>query len=154
MPGESGHPMHSCWLSLFEENAASLVHVITETAYFGRKWHLTEKTFKPICLQMPFVLVSNAGSLSYLRQYGFKTFGHIWDESYDQETDDHVRLQKIAALLKQFDDMSSDERMNIHLACQDTVMHNFNHFYNGGFEQILWQEFEGMLSQIKKDFTQ
>jgi hypothetical protein len=154
MPGESGHPMHSCWLSLFEENAASLVHVITETAYFGRKWHLTEKTFKPICLQMPFVLVSNAGSLSYLQQYGFKTFGHIWDESYDQETDDHVRLQKIAALLKQFDDMSSDERMNIHRACQDTVMHNFNHFYNGDFEQILWQEFEGMLNQIKKDFTQ
>jgi hypothetical protein len=81
MPNESGHPMHSCWLSLFEENASSLVHVVSETSYFGQKWHLTEKTFKPICLQMPFVVVSNAGSLKYLRSYGFKTFDTIWDES-------------------------------------------------------------------------
>jgi hypothetical protein len=103
MPGESGHPMHSCWLSLFEENSQSLVHVVTETSYFGRKWHLTEKTFKPICLQMPFVLVSNCGSLEYLRGYGFQTFGSLWDESYDQESDDLVRLEKISKLLKQFD---------------------------------------------------
>ena len=154
MPNESGHPMHSCWLSLFDENAASLVHVITETSYFGRKLHLTEKTFKPICLQMPFVLVSNAGSLEYLRRYGFRTFGDIWDESYDLETDDFARLEKIANLLKQFDSMSLHERQQILTACRDIVEHNFNHFYNGRFENILWQEFSTMLKQIAKDFNQ
>jgi len=151
MPGESGHPMHSCWLSLFEENANSLIHVITETAYFGRKWHLTEKTFKPICLQMPFVLVSTAGSLEYLRNYGFKTFGALWDESYDQETDDYIRLQKIANLLKKFDNMSKTQQQELHQACWPIVEHNFNHFYGGAFEQILWNEFTSMLSQIKQD---
>jgi hypothetical protein len=154
MPGESGHPMHSCWLSLFEENASSLIHVITETAYFGRKWHLTEKTFKPICLQMPFVLVSSAGSLRYLKSYGFKTFDSIWDESYDQEIDDHVRLKKIAKLLKEFDQMSAKEKQQIHRACQSLVEHNFNHFYGGDFEKILWKEFSLMLAQIKQDFDQ
>lgn len=153
MPGEVGHPMHSCWLSLFEENAASLVHVITETAYFGRKWHLTEKTFKPICLQMPFVLVSTAGSLEYLRSYGFKTFDAFWDESYDQEINDYVRLEKIAHLLKQFDDMSDSERHNLHLACWPVVKHNFDHFYGGEFEKILWSEFSSMLKQIQQDFN-
>jgi hypothetical protein len=146
--------MHSCWLSLFEENANSLIHVITETAYFGRKWHLTEKTFKPICLQMPFVMVSSAGSLEYLKSYGFKTFDSIWDESYDQEIDDYVRLKKIAKLLKEFDQMSAKEKQQIHRACQSLVEHNFNHFYGGDFEKILWKEFSSMLTQIKQDFNQ
>jgi hypothetical protein len=154
MPGESGHPMHSCWLSLFEENANSLIHLVTETAYFGRKWHLTEKTFKPICLQMPFVLVSTAGSLEYLRSYGFKTFDTLWDEGYDQETDDYIRLQKIANLLKEFDSMSATQQQELHQACWPIVEHNFNHFYGGAFEQILWIEFANMLAQMKQDFNQ
>jgi hypothetical protein len=153
MPGEVGHPMHSCWLSLFEENANSLIHVVTETAYFGRKWHLTEKTFKPICLQMPFVLVSTAGSLEYLKQYGFQTFGEFWDESYDQETDDFLRLEKIAVLLKQFDSMSAKQQQDLHKACWSVVKHNFDHFYSGAFEQLLWTEFSSMLIQIKQDFN-
>jgi hypothetical protein len=154
MPGESNHPMHSCWLSLFKENAASLIHVVTETAYFGRKLHLTEKTFKPICLQMPFVLASTADSLKYLRSYGFKTFGEFWDESYDQETDDYLRLEKIACLLKQFDCMSDRERHDLHQACWPVVKHNFDHFYGGEFEKILWDEFSSMLEQIRQDFCQ
>jgi hypothetical protein len=153
MPGEHGHPMHSCWLSLFEENAKSLVHVVTETAYFGKKWHLTEKTFKPICLKMPFVLVSCAGSLQYLKSYGFKTFDSVWDESYDLETDDHERLKKIAKLLKYFDTISAHERAHIHQACEEIVEYNFEHFYNGNFEEILWKEFTVMLDQLKKDFN-
>jgi hypothetical protein len=154
MPNETGHPMHSCWLSLFEENAASLVHVITETSYFGHKLHLTEKTFKPICLQMPFVLVSNAGSLRYLKKYGFRTFGDIWDESYDSELDDFIRLEKIADLLKSFDGMSTSMLQEIQQACRSIVQHNFNHFYNGGFERILWSEFSSMLTQLSQDFNQ
>ena len=154
MPGETDHPMHSCWLSLFEENAKSLVHVVTETTYFGRKHHLTEKTFKPICLKMPFVLVSNAGSLEYLRSYGFKTFNSIWNEDYDLETDDLARLVKISQLLKQFDSMSQRELSQVHRHCQSVVEYNHNHFYSGAFEQLLWQEFTTMLSSIKQNLNQ
>ena len=153
MPGESGHPMHSCWLSLFEENSQSLVHVVTETAYFGRKWHLTEKIFKPICLQMPFVLVSNCGSLEYLRSYGFQTFGDFWDESYDQETDDLVRLEKISKLLKQFDNLPTRELDQLYRACLPVIQHNHQHFYNGTFEHILWKEFTSMLHTLTVDFN-
>ena len=151
MPNETGHPMHSYTLSLIEENYNSLIHVVTETAYYGQKWHLTEKTFKPICLQMPFVLVSNAGSLEYLKQYGFKTFSGVWDESYDQETNDHVRLEQIAALLKSFDDMSLSERRQTARACEHIVKHNFEHFYNGSFEQVLWQEFTSMMKLLESN---
>jgi hypothetical protein len=45
---------------------------------------------------MPFVIVGTQGSLKYLRSYGFKTFGDLWDESYDDEPDDSKRIEKIA----------------------------------------------------------
>jgi hypothetical protein len=76
-PNESGHPMHSCWLSLFDQAADSLLYLVTETVAEGRRWHLTEKTFKPIAMGMPFVLVATQGSLKYLRSYGFKTFDSV-----------------------------------------------------------------------------
>lgn len=151
-PNEQGHPMHSCWLSLFDLCAETLAYVVTETVYFGSRNHITEKTFKPICQQMPFILVSNAHSLEYLRRYGFKTFDTIWDESYDQETDDLVRLEKIATILHDLDRSSPAELQQMYRAVQPIVEHNYQHFYGGDFERLLWQELTGMLNSIRSDF--
>lgn len=149
--GETDHPMHSCWLSLFDESADSLLYLVTETVAIGRRHHLTEKTFKPIALGMPFVLVATAGSLEYLRSYGFETFGNIWDESYDTIADPHKRILAIADLLKSLDDLSFAERMKIHQRCLPIVEHNWNHFYHGGFEEILWVELNTMLRTIRAE---
>ena len=145
---ETNHPMHSCWLSLFDESAESLLYLVTETVATGRRWHLTEKTFKPIALGMPFVIVGTQGSLEYLRSYGFRTFGHIWDESYDQ-ADDSIRLEKIAKLLKELDDLSITDKQKMFEAAYEVVEHNWNHFYNGGFEAVLWVELQEMLNGIE-----
>lgn len=145
---ETDHPMHSCWLSLFDESAESLLYLVTETVATGRRWHLTEKTFKPIALGMPFVIVGTRGSLEYLRSYGFRTFGDIWDESYDN-ADDDVRIEKIAKLLKDLDDLSADQKQNVFESARDVIEHNWNHFYNGGFESVLWTELQEMLNGIK-----
>jgi hypothetical protein len=148
-PDETDHPMQSCWLDLFDENASSLAHVITETVYSGRRYYLTEKTFKPICLRTPFVMVSTAGSLEYLRRYGFRTFADVWDETYDLEQDDNLRLKKISCLLKQLDDQSPKELQQMYRATIPVLEHNFQHFYGGNFERILWQELTEMLDAIK-----
>jgi hypothetical protein len=148
--GETDHPMHSCWLSLFDQSAESLLYLVTETVATGRRHHLTEKTFKPIALGMPFVIVGTQGSLRYLRSYGFKTFGHLWDESYDDEPDDHKRIEKIAHTLKLLDDLG-EYRQAIFDSAQEIIKHNWNHFYGGGFESILWQELKDMLNDIEFD---
>lgn len=153
-PGETDHPMHSCWLSLYDQCAESAAYVVTETVFSGRRCHLTEKTFKPICLRMPFVLVSTAGSLEYLKSYGFQSFDSIWDESYDTETDDIKRIEKISSLLADIDSMSIAEKQNLYTAALPIVQHNFDHFYGGNFEKILWDELQTMLHQIKKDFAE
>ena len=147
---ETDHPMHSCWLSLFDQSAESLLYLVTETVATGRRHHLTEKTFKPIALGMPFIIVGTQGSLKYLRSYGFRTFGDLWDESYDDEPDDSKRIEKIAHTLKLLDDLG-EYRQAIFDSAWDIVNHNWNHFYNGGFEAVLWQELQGMLNDIKFD---
>ena len=148
---ETDHPMHSCWLSLFNESADSLLYLVTETVAQGRRQHITEKTFKPIALGMPFVLVGTQGSLKYLRSYGFKTFDSVWDESYDDEPDD-VRIERIGSLLRSLDELSVAGKQELFEQCWPIIQHNWNHFYNGGFEQVLWQELQDMLEQIRKDF--
>lgn len=150
---EVDHPMHSCWLSLFRENSQCLAHVITETVFDGRRQHLTEKTFKPICLRMPFVIVSTAGSLHYLKRYGFQTFSSIWDESYDEEINDNRRLEKISKLLKDLDDQSPVELQKIYQSAIPILEHNFRHFYGGEFETILWKELQNMLIGLKSHIT-
>jgi len=147
--GEETQQMTSCWLSNFAEAQDSLVYVPTETVYFGRRTHITEKTFKAIALEMPFVLVAPAHSLEYLREYGFQTFAGIFDESYDEETNDITRVEKVVRLLKDLDSLSVREREQIHRACLPVVEHNYNHFYRGGLTEVLWRELLNMLNGLR-----
>jgi len=148
--GETDHPMHSCWLSLFDESADSLLYLVTETIATGRRHHLTEKTFKPIALGMPFVVVGTQGSLEYLRSYGFRTFEGIWDESYDLEPD-NTRIERIASLLRSLNELTPEGRQDLFKMAWPIIEHNWNHFYGGGFEQILWKELQEMLNGIDAD---
>ena len=145
---ETDHPMHSCWLSLFDQAGESLLYLVTETVATGRRHHLTEKTFKPIAMGMPFVIVGTQGSLEYLRSYGFRTFEGIWDESYDQAPD-NVRIKRIASLLRSLDELPQEAKQDLFEQCHEVIEHNWNHFYGGGFEAVLWQELNEMLNGIE-----
>lgn len=152
-PGESNSPMHSCWLSLFDQSADSLLYLVTETVADGCRHHLTEKTFKPIALGMPFILVSTRHSLEYLRSYGFKTFDSIWDESYDDEPDDVRRIERVAELLNQLNNFSVEKRQELFKQALPIVQHNYHHFYNGNFEAVLWKELQQMLIDMQTYFN-
>ena len=145
---ECTQQMTSCWLGNFKEAIASLIYVPTETVYFGRRTHITEKTFKAIALGMPFILVASAGSLEYMRSYGFRTFADIWSEDYDEETDDILRLEKVSDLLREIDGLADRERHQIQRHVLPAVQHNWNHFYCGGLEKILWPELVSMLDAL------
>jgi hypothetical protein len=138
---------------LFDESAESLLYLVTETVATGRRHHLTEKTFKPIALGMPFIIVGTQGSLKYLRSYGFRTFGNCWDESYDDEPDDQLRYKKITDVLKSLDSLDEAGLNSVFQQLIETAEFNRNHFYNGGFEQVLWAELVSMFDSIKTDFN-
>ena len=71
------------------------IEVVLETLFDDERWHLTEKSLRPIACGHPFILVATAGSLGYLRSYGFETFDGLIDETYDTIKDPVQRLQAI-----------------------------------------------------------
>jgi hypothetical protein len=113
-----------------------LFHVVTETIFYDEKLHLTEKIFKPIVARRPFFLVGAPGNLAYLKSYGFKTFDHWIDESYDSETEPDQRLVKIVNELDKLCKLSESELAQLYNQMQDILEYNFNWFYTGFREQI------------------
>jgi hypothetical protein len=135
----------------FNDLTSALFHVVTETIYFDKKLHLTEKIFKPIIAQRPFLLVAAPGNLAYLKSYGFKTFDRWIDESYDNEPDHYIRIEKITAELARLCAMGPSALEQMHLEMQEVLEYNFNHFYTT-FKDIIVDElvdnFEHILCQI------
>jgi hypothetical protein len=76
------------------------IEVVLETLFDDSRLHLTEKSLRPIACAQPFILAGTHGSLEYLRSYGFKTFGDIWNEHYDQVKDPKERLLCIADVMQ------------------------------------------------------
>lgn len=129
---------------------SALFHVVSETVFFHRKLHLTEKIFKPIVAKRPFLLAAAPGNLEYLRSYGFKTFGQWIDESYDQVEDNDLRISMIAAELEKLCQLSDAELHAMHKEMQEVLDHNFLHFY-GKFKEIIVDE---MLDNFKNALHQ
>ncbi|CAB5214829.1 hypothetical protein UFOVP190_281 [uncultured Caudovirales phage] len=122
-----------------DQLTSALWHVVTETVYFLPKLHLTEKIFKPIVARRPFMLVGAPGNLAYLKSYGFKTFDQWIDESYDQEQDHYIRIEKITAEIARLCAMPADDLKQMHQDMQTVLEHNFQHFY-GSFKSIIVNE--------------
>jgi len=147
-PGETAGqiPNESYKISLWEHAQNSLVNVVTETLYEESTLHLTEKTFKPIVMQMPFILVAHMYSLEYLRSYGFKTFGQFWDEDYDMQNNED-RMESITRILKDLNSLSIKEKKQLQKHLTPIVEHNFKWFYSRTYENKLWSELQGMMNQ-------
>ena len=139
-------PNESYKISLWEESKNSLLQVVTETVYEQSTLHLTEKVFKPIVMQMPFVLVGAKHNLEYLRSYGFKTFNEFWDESYD-DMDNDQRINAVTKLLTDLNSLSIKEKAHLQKHLVPVVEHNFNWFYSQEFENLLWKELTDMMKQ-------
>jgi len=143
----ANHAGNSHRIDMWHLAEQSLLHVVTETVYHGRRQHLTEKTFKSIVMQQPFVLVSCQGSLEYLRRYGFKTFDSVFDESYDH-CNDNDRIMRVGKLLSDLDSLSTKEKQQMQQHLVSIVEHNFRWFYSQEFEQLLWQELQEMINEF------
>ncbi len=88
---------------------------------------ITEKTIKCLISGMPFVSVNHPDFLSELNNYGFRTYGELWDESYDNEIDFNKRLDKIAKLVN---DLGTIDWNSIKKELLDIANHNLRNLTN------------------------
>jgi hypothetical protein len=128
------HPakVNKVHLSMYENSYFSLV---TETAAYngfsdegftGAGRILSEKTFKAIVNQHPFILVAMPRSLEELHDLGYKTFSPWIDESYDQEEDDVKRTLMIMEEVKKLCNLQSEELKEFLQFAKEIVVYNYN----------------------------
>jgi hypothetical protein len=103
----------------------SFVNIIAETNFFTNIVHLTEKSYKPIVYKQPFIMLGAAGSLQAMQKQGFKTFGDLWDESYDQEVDDTKRFFKVLKLIKEIASWSDERKLEVSTTIESIVDFNY-----------------------------
>lgn len=86
---------------------------------------VTEKTFKPIAHQHPFLVCGMKGTLTFIKEIGFETYDHIFNESYDMLDFFEDRLEAIFNNIKHF----SKEKYFDPLT-EQKIRHNYNLFYD------------------------
>jgi hypothetical protein len=133
-------PNSSFVLSAVPETQESFCYLVTETCYWEKKKHLTEKIFKPIVSRMPFVLVGPARNLEYLRSYGFKTFGQFWDESYDTIEDPIQRMDAIGKVMQEICSYSIPQLEEMLQQMWHILEHNYQLFHSQAFLDKCWKE--------------
>jgi hypothetical protein len=114
----------------------SYFSVVTETNCFAKGLtegeltppgrQLSEKTFKPIGLKHPFILVAPANTLDILKEIGYKTFGPWIDESYDNETNESARMLMIVKEIKRLCELSPLELTEYLTNVREICNYNYN----------------------------
>ena len=91
------------WGENVDENyifGGSFLWVSNETHMNNKLTLFSEKTLRPILYKNPFVVNGDVGTITYLQQLGFRTFGDFFDESYDLIENINERQNKIIQIIK------------------------------------------------------
>lgn len=130
------------------------IEIVLETVFDDVKWHLTEKTLRPIACGQPFILASTCGSLQYLKSYGFKTFGEYIDESYDSIQDPVQRLESIVTTMTTISNLDADQKHNLWQKLRPICEHNQRLFFSRQFHDNVIGEFTNNFAQAMTKINQ
>ena len=100
----------------------SWLEIVPETCYKDI-YFFTEKTWKPMAAQTPFLMVSSAGYLQYLKQLGFRSFHDLVDESYDQQ---HRVQDRVHRMLDTLEHIVANGAQAFYQASRPVLQHNFS----------------------------
>lgn len=127
------HPSTSSANFDLKDYATTDIEVVLETLFDDPRIQLTEKILRPIACEQPFILASTAGSLEYLKSYGFRTYDTVWDETYDKVTDPYQRLESIVKTMQDISHWDAQTKITKLAQAQEIARHNKKHFFSQGF---------------------
>jgi hypothetical protein len=115
----------------------SLISIVSETLFYEESGYLSEKIWKPIVHGHPFILIGPANSLQFIKkEFGFKTFHPIINESYDLEVDPKKRLTMIFDEIKRLNSYSIEELKEMVKQLLPILKHNKELMYKIGSKEI------------------
>jgi len=98
--------------------------LVTETVFDYPYSLRCEKTYKPIAQGHPFIMVANQGFYCDLHHRGFRTFGHVIDESFDSIADNQTRIERIASIVE---DLCQQDLAKFLAECYNVCKYNQQH---------------------------
>lgn len=110
----------------------SIFEVVSETRWFGEHF-LSEKTFNPVALGKPVIILAASGMLKSFRKLGFKTFNGYVDESYDNIENDAERTLAIVKELVRLKNMRNNNTTDFNSLvenCDVIAQYNLEFFIN------------------------
>lgn len=118
------------------------IEVVLETLFDDSRLHLTEKILRPIACGQPFMLAGTHGSLAYLRDYGFKTFSGLIDETYDTIQDPLDRLEAIVSEMSRIAKLPNKEKVKLYSDLQAIAQQNKQLFFSPAWQQSIISEYQ------------
>jgi len=106
----------------------TFISVVSETLVDEGTLFITEKTWKPIMVGHPFMILGNQGTLKYLKSIGYKTFSRWINEEYDDISDSPTRSIKIVEELEKLSKKSVEELVEIRKEMMEICKHNYENF--------------------------
>lgn len=134
-------------LDIFKE---SFFFLITETLFGNNDkdcLQITEKTYKGIAYRIPFIVVGSYGTLEHLRTLGYKSFPHMFDESYDKIPEQDKRMSAICDELKRWRMLPLEEKRDRYLRTIPALMHNYAHYKESSPARV--SEFRDIFNKLK-----
>jgi hypothetical protein len=110
---------------------------------------ISEKTFKPIACQHPFIILGSKGVLKNLRKLGYKTFYPYINEGYD-ELPTFERMEYIVKEMRRIQSFSIEEKFKWYYDIEGILKYNFRHFQNRA-ETYVFDLYEIMINHINKN---
>lgn len=110
------------------------LHIVAETSTdpieypSGHGAFITEKTFRALAHGKPSVWLGSPGTIKYLNSQGYKTWGDLFDESYDNEFDIGARFRKLCQTLEEIDSWSEDHWHSVWPSVVSIAEHNQKNF--------------------------
>jgi hypothetical protein len=98
--------------------------LVTETVFEYPYSFRTEKIWKPIAMGHPWIAVSGAGYYRDMHRLGFKSFGHLIDESFDTIENNQARLERINQVVE---DLCQQDLASFLQECYTVCKYNQQH---------------------------
>jgi hypothetical protein len=124
--------------------------LVTETVFNYPYSFRTEKIWKPIAVGHPFIAVANRGFYQDLHDMGFKTFGHVIDESFDTIDNNQDRIARIHDVVT---DLCQQDLDAFLAECYNVCKYNQQHYaeYRHRVAREFPEQFHQFINQYYPD---